>query len=95
MTRARDRRRASAAALVRALRPLIEQHFEGEPAPEKKTVVVPADRRLVEAAAAVTAAVTRLQQVKYTAAEGRARMSLERAALALRTACPPQGDRHG
>lgn len=76
-----------AAALARALEPLIEQHLSALPAPAPKLVKVPvpASPRLVRAAKAVAEAVERLELAKFSSEERPARIALERAARSLRS----------
>lgn len=75
--------REKAAALARALEPLIFSHLSSERTPAP--VVMRADAALVDAAVLVATAVTKLEQAKFTSGEIRARGALERAAAQLRT----------
>lgn len=62
-------------AIVAALAPVIEARIAADTADT---------RSIVKAGERVAAAVTQLQQTRYTAAEKHARLKLERAAIALR-----------
>lgn len=80
-----EQQQRKARALVKALAPLISEHFlTALPPPAPKPVMYPADAEIMKACRAVGEAVDRLQRDRFTPAEFPARKALEKRALALR-----------
>lgn len=76
-----DRQRQKAAALARALEPMIAAHYTADAAPPPLRAM---DRPILRAAVALAETVSRLEQSKFGPGEIAARRALERAATTLR-----------